>query len=113
MGFEPTTFCLEGRRSTPELHPHFLSGRPDLNWGPLEPKSSALTGLRYAPNQLQVYRKDHPASKMRRSYRNTTSPCHVNTVAPPDSVKVSATSPRVGTEPAYGISPTNGDAGLI
>jgi hypothetical protein len=22
MGFEPTTFCLEGRRSTPELHPH-------------------------------------------------------------------------------------------
>ena len=26
MGFGPTTFCLEGRRSTPELHPH-LSGR--------------------------------------------------------------------------------------
>jgi hypothetical protein len=22
MGFEPTTFYLEGRRSTPELHPH-------------------------------------------------------------------------------------------
>ncbi len=22
MGFEPTTFCLEGRSSTPELRPH-------------------------------------------------------------------------------------------
>jgi hypothetical protein len=24
MGFEPTTICLEGRSSTPELHPQFL-----------------------------------------------------------------------------------------
>jgi hypothetical protein len=100
MGFEPTAYCLEGRRSTPELHPHqakvnrfgasasplrphctlrptahlsgrvdlrpaevppsagnhrpleptaHLSGRVDLNHRPLEPKSSALTGLRHAP----------------------------------------------------------------
>ena len=58
MGFEPTTFCLEGRRSTPELHPQDrLSGRGDLNSGPLEPKSSALTGLRYAPNAQEYNRK--------------------------------------------------------
>jgi hypothetical protein len=79
MGFEPTTFYLEGRRSTPELHPHLVgasglatsgspapsgkpptsqthrskSGRVDLNHRPLEPKSSALTGLRHAPNSRQ------------------------------------------------------------
>ncbi len=51
MGFEPTTFYLEGRRSTPELHP-LRSGREDLNLRPLEPKSSALTGLRHAPYDL-------------------------------------------------------------
>ena len=27
MGFEPTTFYLEGRRSTPELHPHAIMCR--------------------------------------------------------------------------------------
>jgi hypothetical protein len=27
MGFEPTTFGLEGRRSTIELHPHYAGGR--------------------------------------------------------------------------------------
>ena len=64
MGFGPTTFCLEGRRSTPELHPHqettdllnplaHQSGRVDLNHRPLEPKSSALTGLRHAPNDAK------------------------------------------------------------
>ena len=31
-----------------------MSGRPDSNWGPLEPKSSALTGLRYAPNAKSI-----------------------------------------------------------
>jgi hypothetical protein len=65
MGFGPTTFCLEGRRSTPELHPH-QSGRGDLNSGPLEPKSSALTGLRYAPNSIQYNRK-----RLRRQRRDT------------------------------------------
>lgn len=33
-GFEPATFCLEGRRSTTELHPQFikmeLNRRPNL-----------------------------------------------------------------------------------
>lgn len=28
MGFEPTTFCLEGRSSTTELHPHYGSAPP-------------------------------------------------------------------------------------
>jgi hypothetical protein len=46
MGFEPTTFCLEGRRSTPELHPHSVgasgfatagSPAPAGNHRPLDP----------------------------------------------------------------------------
>ena|SRR6266545_3100078 len=35
------------------VYPEHLSGRRDSNPGPLAPKASALTGLRYAPITLQ------------------------------------------------------------
>ncbi len=50
-GFEPATTGSEVPCSSPELRPLIWSGRPDLNRGPRDPNSRALTKLRYAPTE--------------------------------------------------------------
>ncbi len=42
MGFEPTTFSLARRRSTPELHPHLQQGWQESNPQPSVLETDAL-----------------------------------------------------------------------
>jgi hypothetical protein len=41
-----------------------LSGRPDLNWRPPGPKPGALTGLRYAPIDIDILFKINNLQKI-------------------------------------------------
>ncbi len=60
-GFEPATLGSEGRCSASELRPLRWSGRPDLNRGPRDPNSRALTKLRYAPIKCAKLIIPHPS----------------------------------------------------
>ncbi len=106
-GFEPATFCLEGRRSTPELRPHSVGA---VGFEPTTPTSQTWCANLAAPRPDAIYTpfracdkrwNDSAPQTLRINYNISAGPHHQPVQAPERSaarrLSRSSSPPRKST----------------